>query len=153
VSRKTPRAQFPRACFFEASAEPHTAIRLRVPPELDQPVWFRAVCSCFWLVLKCSVCLISSALPRSNFLFCLCASGVLFSPLAFLHCLFFFVCFLFFFVFRDRVSLCSSGCPGTHSVDQVGLELRNSPASAGIKGVCHHAWLFAVSYSWLVSGL
>jgi hypothetical protein len=38
-----------------------------------------------------------------------------------------FVCF---FVFRDRVSLCSPGCPGTHSVDQAGLELRNLPASA-----------------------
>jgi hypothetical protein len=38
----------------------------------------------------------------------------------------FFVCF----VFRDRVSLCSSGCPGTHFVDQAGLELRNPPASA-----------------------
>jgi hypothetical protein len=32
--------------------------------------------------------------------------------------------------FRDRVSLCSPGCPGTHSVDQAGLELRNPPASA-----------------------
>ena len=29
-----------------------------------------------------------------------------------------------------RVSLCSLGCPGTHSVDQAGLELRNAPASA-----------------------
>jgi hypothetical protein len=25
--------------------------------------------------------------------------------------------------------LCSPGCPGTHSVDQAGLELRNLPAS------------------------
>jgi hypothetical protein len=33
-------------------------------------------------------------------------------------------------VFRDRVSLCSPGCPGTHSVDQAGLEFRNPPASA-----------------------
>ena len=41
-------------------------------------------------------------------------------------------------VFRDRVSLCSPGCPGTHFVDQAGLELRNPPASAGIKGVRHH---------------
>jgi hypothetical protein len=32
-------------------------------------------------------------------------------------------------VFRDRVSLCSPGCPRTHSVDQVGLELRNLPVS------------------------
>jgi hypothetical protein len=37
--------------------------------------------------------------------------------------------FVFWF-FRDRVSLCSPGCPGTHSVDQAGLELRNPPASA-----------------------
>ena len=33
-------------------------------------------------------------------------------------------------VSRDRVSLCSPGCPGTHSVDQVDLELRNAPGSA-----------------------
>jgi hypothetical protein len=38
--------------------------------------------------------------------------------------------FFFFVVFRDRVSLCSLGCPGTQSVDQAGLELRNLPASA-----------------------
>jgi hypothetical protein len=37
---------------------------------------------------------------------------------------------LFFFFFRDKVSLCSPSCPGTHSVDQAGLELRNPPASA-----------------------
>jgi hypothetical protein len=30
--------------------------------------------------------------------------------------------------FRNRVSL--YGCPGTHFVDQAGLELRNPPASA-----------------------
>ncbi|GAB1297583.1 Zinc transporter 6 [Apodemus speciosus] len=29
--------------------------------------------------------------------------------------------------FRDRVSLCTPGCPGAHFVD---LELRNPPASA-----------------------
>jgi hypothetical protein len=40
-------------------------------------------------------------------------------------------CFvLFCFVFQDRVSLCSPGCPGTHSVHQAGLEFRNLPASA-----------------------
>jgi hypothetical protein len=42
-------------------------------------------------------------------------------------------CLLFFFfylVFQDRVSLCSPGCFGTHSVDQAGLELRNPPVSA-----------------------
>ena len=42
----------------------------------------------------------------------------------------FFVFWVFCFVFQDRVSLCSPGCPGTHFVDQAGLELRNPPASA-----------------------
>jgi hypothetical protein len=41
--------------------------------------------------------------------------------------------FFFFLVFRDRVSLYSPGCPGTHSVDQAGLKLRNPPASASRK--------------------
>jgi hypothetical protein len=42
-----------------------------------------------------------------------------------LFCLFcLFVCFL------DRASLYRLGCPGTHFVDQAGLELRNPPASA-----------------------
>jgi hypothetical protein len=44
--------------------------------------------------------------------------------------------FFFFLVFRDRVSLYSSGCPGTHFVNQAGLELRNLPASAsGVLGL------------------
>jgi hypothetical protein len=37
--------------------------------------------------------------------------------------------FIYFF-FQDKVSLYIPGCPGTHSVDQAGFELRNSPASA-----------------------
>ena len=37
---------------------------------------------------------------------------------------------LFCFVFRNRISLYSPGCPETHSVHQTGLELRNVPASA-----------------------
>jgi hypothetical protein len=48
--------------------------------------------------------------------------------------LFCFVCFVLFFAFviffRDRVSLCSPGCPGTHFADQAGLKLRNPLASA-----------------------
>jgi hypothetical protein len=47
-------------------------------------------------------------------------------------------------VFQDRVSLCSPSCPGIHSVDQAGLELRNPPASAsrvlGLKA-CSKSWL------------
>jgi hypothetical protein len=39
----------------------------------------------------------------------------------------FLFCFLFF---CGRVSLCSPGSPGTHSIDQAGLKLRDLPASA-----------------------
>jgi hypothetical protein len=39
-------------------------------------------------------------------------------------------CFCFVLFFRDRVSLYSPGCPGTHFVEQAGLELRNLLASA-----------------------
>jgi hypothetical protein len=49
--------------------------------------------------------------------------------LTLLLCLFVWFGFLFF-VFRDRVFLYSPGCPGTHFVDQAGLELRNLPPSA-----------------------
>jgi hypothetical protein len=42
---------------------------------------------------------------------------------------FYFLCFGFFF--PDRVSLSNPGCPGTHSVDQAGLE----PASARVLGL------------------
>jgi hypothetical protein len=54
-----------------------------------------------------------------------------------------FVCFVLFF--RDRVSLYSPGCPGTHSVDQAGLELRN-PACLWIKGMRHHTRLKETFY-------
>jgi hypothetical protein len=52
--------------------------------------------------------------------------------LSFLVFVFCFVLFLFvcLFFFQDKVSLCSPGCPGTHSVDKASLELRNPPASA-----------------------
>ena len=43
---------------------------------------------------------------------------------------FFLSFFFYFWFFRDRVSLYSPGCSGTHFVDQAGLELRNRPASA-----------------------
>jgi hypothetical protein len=65
----------------------------------------------------------------------------------------FLFCFVFVLVsvFWDRVSLYSPGCPGTHFVDQAGLELRNLPASAfwvqGLKAcattVWHVQWYFA----------
>jgi hypothetical protein len=62
------------------------------------------------------------------------------------HAFWFFVFFLF--VFRDRVSLCSPGCPGTHSVDQAGLKLGNPPASAsqvlGLKACATTARLHAL---------
>ena len=54
---------------------------------------------------------------------------------------FFFFLFLFFLVFETGfLCVALAGCPGTHSVDQAGLELRNPPASAsqvlGLKAWC-----------------
>jgi hypothetical protein len=48
----------------------------------------------------------------------------------FLHFCFLVFCLFVCLFFRDRVSLYSPGCPGIHSVDQAGLELRNLPACA-----------------------
>jgi hypothetical protein len=42
----------------------------------------------------------------------------------------FFLFVLFCFVFRDKVSLCSPGYPGTRSIEQASLKLRDLPASA-----------------------
>jgi hypothetical protein len=57
----------------------------------------------------------------------------------------------FVVLFRDSC-LCSSGCPGTCSVDQVGLELRALAClclpSAGIRGVHYHClarWLLIMN--------
>jgi hypothetical protein len=44
--------------------------------------------------------------------------------------MFFVFLFLFVLLFPDRVSLCSLGCPRTHSVDQFSFKLRDPPASA-----------------------
>jgi hypothetical protein len=43
---------------------------------------------------------------------------------------FLFVLFCLFLFFRDRDFLCSPDCPGTHFVDQAGLELIYPPSSA-----------------------
>ena len=50
----------------------------------------------------------------------------------------FFVVVVVVFCFSRQGFLCSPGYPGTHSIDQAGLKLRDPPASAGIKSVCHH---------------
>jgi hypothetical protein len=50
--------------------------------------------------------------------------------LFFFPLIFVFVLFCLFLVFKDKVSLCSHGCPRTHSVDQARLQLRTLPASA-----------------------
>ena len=68
--------------------------------------------------------------------------------------LFFFVVLfgLVFWFFWDRVSLYSPGCPGTHFVDQAGLELRNPPASAsqvlGFKVSCQEFILVRAEPLW-----
>jgi hypothetical protein len=68
---------------------------------------------------------------------------------------FFFFVVLFglvFWFFWDRVSLYSPGCPGTHFVDQAGLELRNPPASAsqvlGLKVSCQEFILVRAEPLW-----
>jgi hypothetical protein len=63
-----------------------------------------------------------------DFFFLLCSTSLFFFG-------FWFLVFGFWFFFRDRVSLYSPGCPGTHFVDQPGLELRNPPASASTSQV------------------
>lgn len=52
-----------------------------------------------------------------------------------------FVCLVWYLVFQDRVSLCSSGWPATCFMDQTGLELRDLPIclqNPGIEGTHHH---------------
>jgi hypothetical protein len=48
----------------------------------------------------------------------------------YIYSLLLFCLFVCLFVFQERVSLYSPGCPGTHFVDQAGLKFRNPPASA-----------------------
>ena len=64
-------------------------------------------------------------------------------------------CFCFCF-FWDRISLCSLGCSGTHSVDQAGLEFSNLPASAsqvlGLK-VCTATAQHELRFLWLMTNI
>lgn len=57
---------------------------------------------------------------------------------------------LVLFCFVETGSLGSAGCPGTHHVDQAGLELTEIHLSAsqvlGLKGI-HHTWLLYISSS------
>ena len=62
-----------------------------------------------------------------------------------MNCRHFIIVLCFFpLVFQDRVSLCSPGYPGTHSLDQAGFELRNPPVSASqvleLKACATIAW-------------
>jgi hypothetical protein len=62
------------------------------------------------------------------------------------------VCVCFWFFETGFLCVALAGCPGTHSVDQVGLELRNLPASAsrvlGLKACATTAqfgWVFLIT--------
>jgi hypothetical protein len=46
------------------------------------------------------------------------------------HCVWYLSIYLSIYLFQDRVSLHSPGCPRTHSVEHTCLELRNLPTSA-----------------------
>ena len=67
-----------------------------------------------------------------------------------------FTFILFLCLFWGRVSLCSLGCPGTHSVNQVGLKLKDLPASASqVLPLPGLPWIFwaAIPRSLIYSGL
>jgi hypothetical protein len=63
----------------------------------------------------------------------------------------FFPSLLPFWFYKTGSSLCSLGCPGTHSVDHASNSYRSTASAfqgAGIKGVCHHSLLMP---SWSTS--
>jgi hypothetical protein len=59
--------------------------------------------------------------------------------------LFFFVCFVLF-VFQDKISLYSSGCPGAHCVDEASLKLTEIllPQPPRLKVCAITLWLLAL---------
>ena len=97
-----------------------------------------------------------SLLP--SFLPCFLAFFLFFSFLlfsffvSFCFLLFIYFCFILFFlffvilVFGDWDFLCIPGCPGRHSVDQGGLEIKNPSSSAsqvlGIKAWATTTWVW-----------
>jgi hypothetical protein len=109
-------------------------------PAVDVLIAWQSVAECTLHVLSCSFVLskASSLFHDSNqnlcLFFCL-----------FVCFVFLFFCFLFSFLFLFCfVFLYSPGCPGTHSVDQAGLKIRNLPSSAsqmlGLKVCATTAW-------------
>ena len=71
----------------------------------------------------------------SNQQVCVCHRNYIcvYTSVPLINCLFvsqYIAWFSLYLIFGDRVSLCIPGCPGTYSVDQASLELRNLPASA-----------------------
>lgn len=52
---------------------------------------------------------------------------------------------LFYFLGGQGLTVCSSECPGTHSIDQVGLELRDPQVSASIDFSCW-LWFFCFGF-------
>ena len=93
--------------------------------------WFPNLHKCpvhYWLWDRVSIAELLLLYILSKFALCIVWTLLLVAH-AFMTTMYSCCLFLCLF-FRDRVSLYSSGYPGTHSVDQAGLELRNSPASA-----------------------
>ena len=91
--------------------------------EMPEVKWWKTRCVLHqWTEAGCCASLSSCVFP-AHVLLAIRKSMVLKSKFV---CL--FVCL--FVCFWDRFSLCSPGCPGTYSVNQAGLELRNLLASA-----------------------
>ena len=99
--------------------------------------------SCSWEIRTWTLCTQEVSIRQGYLIGC---QVVLVMMVMFTECWALF-CF-FFLMFRNRVFLCS---PGTHSVDQAGLGLRNLPASASqvlwLKVCATIAWLWTLNYS------
>jgi hypothetical protein len=98
------------------------------------------ICLCMYVVCMCVCTVECKCLQRPEVLHPLTIQVLLHPPVRVTTQL--TPIFFFFFFFQDRVSLYSPGCPGTHFVDQAGLELRNLPASQvlGSKACTTTAW-------------
>jgi hypothetical protein len=87
-------------------------------------------CMCKYMCVYMHVCMYVCMCVHMEARGCCQESSSISSILFFRGSICFLFACLFVFVFQDRVSLCSPGCPETHSVAQPGLELRNLPVSA-----------------------
>jgi hypothetical protein len=140
-----------------------TTAWLKVPLSIDSSLWPPFLILKFWYffrldyheyVFSCYFSVRTASTVKLSYPFLLSPSFRV-SIACVLGFLWHFLFQPFFFFFWDRVSLCIPGCPGTHFVDQAGLEFRNPPASAprvlGLKACTimpsfNHIFLMVILY-------